>query len=284
MQLRVPTVVSIAIVLVLAGRAGAAGDPDVAALQVALRAQGLYAGPVDGVVGPGTSAGVQALQKRAGVSATTATGKKTRRLLGHYGRSSFGSRALSQGMAGWDVAALQFLLSWHGFPSGELDGEFGLRVEAALGRFQRWARLPVDGVAGPATFAKLRASPPRSPIALSSPLPGPVGDGFGPRGGRFHTGLDFPATSGASVRAAGPGRVAFAGLHGNWGYLVTVAHGRGLRSMYAHLSRVDVALGQPVDAGTPIGLVGSTGHSSGPHLHLELRLRGAAIDPLTALG
>jgi murein DD-endopeptidase MepM/ murein hydrolase activator NlpD len=64
---------------------------------------------------------------------------------------------------------------------------------------------------------------------------------------------------------------------------VTIAHSNGVRSMYAHLSRIDVRVGERIAAGSPIGLVGATGHASGPHLHFELRLRGAAIDPLTAL-
>jgi murein DD-endopeptidase MepM/ murein hydrolase activator NlpD len=84
--------------------------------------------------------------------------------------------------------------------------------------------------------------------------------------------------------AAGAGRVAYADfLPGGWGLLVSIDHGSGVRTLYAHLSRIDVKLGQRVAAGQPIAVVGTTGHSTGPHLHFEVRLRGAAVDPLIAL-
>jgi murein DD-endopeptidase MepM/ murein hydrolase activator NlpD len=152
-------------------------------------------------------------------------------------------------------------------------------------RFQRWARLSPDGVAGPATIAALRSARSGSPIRLAWPIHGPLGDRFGPRGDRFHTGLDFPAPYGAAVAAAGSGRVVKAGWDGGgWGYLVVVRHGYGVRTMYAHLSTLAVRRGQHVSTGTLVGGVGSSGASTGPHLHFEVRLRGAAIDPLTALG
>ena len=69
----------------------------------------------------------------------------------------------------------------------------------------------------------------------------------------------------------------------SFGNTVVVAHGRGVRTLYAHLSRIDVTLFDDVSAGVRIGAVGSTGRSTGPHLHFEVRLRGAAIDPLGAL-
>ncbi len=111
-----------------------------------------------------------------------------------------------------------------------------------------------------------------------------ISDRFGPRGDMFHPGIDYPAPSGTSVRAAGRGTVTFAGWDsGGYGNLVVILHPRGVRSMYAHLSRIGVRTGQSVVAGTAIGAVGSTGFSTGPHLHFELRLGTAAIDPLTAL-
>ena len=117
------------------------------------------------------------------------------------------------------------------------------------------------------------------------PVQGVVGDGFGPRGDWFHTGVDFPAPAGTAVRAARGGRVAFAGWNsGGYGQLIVIDHGSGVTSWYAHLSRLDVAAGQPVAAGSLIGRVGATGHATGPHLHFEVRLRDAATDPLTALG
>jgi murein DD-endopeptidase MepM/ murein hydrolase activator NlpD len=79
--------------------------------------------------------------------------------------------------------------------------------------------------------------------------------------------------------------VAYAGwLPGGWGLLVAVAHRDGTRTLYAHLSRVEVRVGERVQAGWQVGRVGATGHASGPHLHFEVRVRGAAVDPLPALG
>jgi hypothetical protein len=246
--------------------AAAVGDPDVAALQVELRARGLYSGTIDGFDGPLTRAGMRTLQ-------------------GHepFVRRELGSRLLGPGASGWDVSELQFLLAWHGFPSGVFDGAFGDRVEAAVLRFQAWAGLPQTGQAGPLTVAALRRPLASSPLRLSWPLPLPYTDGFGPRGNKFHPGLDIPAPAGTPVGAAGPGVVTWADWFGGYGRLVVVDHGGGVRSFYAHLQEIDVAVGDRVLTGTRVGLVGATGEATGPHLHFELRVRGAAIDPLTAL-
>ena len=260
------------------------GSSDVAALQVALRAHGVYAGTVDGISGPQTRRAVRAFQRGAGLVADGVVGPRTRRALGRYGRPQLGRRALRAGRVGWDVSELQFLLAWRGFPSGTMDGAFGLRTRAAVMRFQRFARIGVDGLAGPATVGALRRRAPRPPLSLSWPLGGPLTQGFGPRGARFHAGIDLAASYGAPVGAARRGRVAYAGWHnGGFGYLVAIAHGRGVRTLYAHLARTTVYVGQRVAAGTRIGLVGSTGISTGPHLHFEVRYRGAAADPLRAL-
>jgi peptidoglycan hydrolase-like protein with peptidoglycan-binding domain len=270
--------------LAVAGPAEAAGDDAVAALQVGLRAKGVYSGTVHGVLGPETTEAVRKLQQRSGLAVDGIVGADTRKALGKYGRPALGKRMLTGRVVGWDVAQLQFLLAWHGFPSGPLDGHFGPRTEAAVRRFQEWAGLVPDGAAGPATLAALRTAPPSSPVALSWPLDVPFTDVFGPRGNRFHTGLDFPAPTGTPVAAAGAGQVTYAGhLEGGWGIVVTVAHGNGVRTMYAHLSRVGVKVGSEVAAGAPIGAVGATGQATGPHLHFEVRLRGASVDPLTAL-
>jgi murein DD-endopeptidase MepM/ murein hydrolase activator NlpD len=255
-------------------------DPGIAAVQVALRAKGLYSGSVDGLAGPGTRAAVRSLQRRAGLAADGIAGPQTLRALGRRGRPRLGQRVLAAGASGFDVAELQFLLAWHGFPSGAIDGGIGSHTVAALFRFQRWARVGADGVAGPATIRGLFAPPPRSPFTFAIPIRAAVGDGFGPRGDHFHPGLDFPAPTGTPVFAARSGRVTWAGWRsGGYGELVSVAHGSGVRSMYAHLSSVAVARGQRVATGTLVGRVGSTGLSTGPHLHFELRLRGAALDP-----
>jgi murein DD-endopeptidase MepM/ murein hydrolase activator NlpD len=267
----------------LAEPAAARVSSSVAALQVALRAERLYGGSVDGVAGPGTRAAVRALQRRRGLAVDGVVGPRTRRALGRRGRPALGSRPLTSGRRGWDVAALQFLLARHGFPSGPVDGGLGPRTAAALSRFQTWAGLGADGVAGPATIAALRRSPPRSILRFARPLPGPIGDGFGPRGAMFHTGVDFPAASGTPVGAAGRGCVEFAGWNDGYGKLVVVRHRLGMTSWYAHLSRIAVRRGECVVAGSRIGRVGATGRASGPHLHFELRLRDAAVNPLTGL-
>jgi murein DD-endopeptidase MepM/ murein hydrolase activator NlpD len=270
--------------LALAGPALAAGDDAVAALQVGLRAKGVYVGTIDGMLGPETTDAVRKLQRRAGLAVDGVAGANTRKALGRYGRPALGTRMLTGRIVGWDVAQLQFLLAWHGFPSGPLDGHFGPRTDAAVRRFQEWASLVPDGAAGPATLAALRTAPPSSPVPLAWPLEVPFTDVFGPRGNRFHTGLDFPAPTGTPVAAAGTGQVTYAGhLKGGWGLVVTIAHGNGVRTMYAHLSRVDVKVGAQVAAGAYVGAVGATGQATGPHLHFEVRLRGASIDPLTAL-
>lgn len=271
--------------LLLAPSAFAAGDPEIAALQVGLRQNGVYAGTVDGVLDEGTTEAVRRLQRGKGIAADGVPGARTRAALGRYGRPApFGRRVLAPGMRGWDVAALQFALAWHGFPSGNLDGRFGIHTVTALRKFQRWAGLPADGRAGSAVVAALRAPLPVCPIRLTSPMPGAYTDTFGPRGNRFHTGIDYPAASGVPVSAAAAGRVTYAGWSaGGWGYLVTIAHDGGTRTMYAHLSRVTVRVGQSVQAGQRVGRVGSSGHANGAHLHFEVRIRGAAVDPLGAL-
>jgi murein DD-endopeptidase MepM/ murein hydrolase activator NlpD len=270
--------------LAFTGAAAATGSPETAALQVGLRKQGVYAGTVDGVLGPSTQAAVRKFQRRAGLSADGVPGPSTRQALGRYGkRAPLGGRTLVFGNRGWDVAALQFALAWHGFPSGTFDGHLGLHTHAALRKFQRWARITPDGVAGPGTIVALRRPVARSPLSMSRPLAGPIGDAYGPRGNRFHAGIDIPGVAGAPVGAARSGRVVYAGWGAGWGTQVVIAHGSGVRTRYAHLSRVAVKRGQQVSTGATIGFVGTTGESTGPHLHFELMVRGANVDPLSAL-
>jgi murein DD-endopeptidase MepM/ murein hydrolase activator NlpD len=270
------------LVLPTGGTAAVSGSAEVAALQVGLRKHGLYTGDIDGQLGQGTMAGIQKLQQRAGLTPDGVPGKATRAALGRYGKSR--PRILSRGAFGWGVARLQFQLAWHGFPSGTMDGRYGKHVESAVRLFQRWSGLAEDGRAGPDVFARLRTPLPKSPIALSPPISVAPGDAFGPRGARFHSGVDYSAPRGSAVAAAGAGYVTYAGeLAGGWGRVVTVAHGADVRTMYAHLSSIRVRVGQPVVAGETIGLVGSSGNASGPHLHFEVRVRGAAVDPLSAL-
>jgi len=265
-------------------QAASVGRPDVAALQVALRARGHYSATVDGVRGPLTRAAVRRFQARRGLAVDGIAGPRTRAALGWRGRPRLGSRVISAGARGWDVAALQFLLATRGFPSGPFDGLLGARGDAALRRFQVWAGLGADGLAGPATLRAVRRRPARSPLRFLAPIGGTPTDRFGPRGDSMHTGIDYPAARGTGVVAAGRGCVRSAGFDGGgYGNLVVIEHRAGMTSWYAHLARISVNPGQCVVAGTPIGTVGATGHATGPHLHFELRLHGAAIDPLTGL-
>jgi murein DD-endopeptidase MepM/ murein hydrolase activator NlpD len=140
------------------------------------------------------------------------------------------------------------------------------------------------GTTGPATAAALRAPVPTCPVALAWPLRVKVGDPFGPRGAGFHPGIDLPAATGTPVRAAAVGRVTFAGRTASgYGNLVIVKGADGVATMYAHLSRILAYRGEAVTVGSLVGLVGATGETTGPHLHFEVRVRGAAVDPLPAL-
>ncbi|WP_455357261.1 M23 family metallopeptidase [Streptomyces sp. SYSU K217416] len=102
----------------------------------------------------------------------------------------------------------------------------------------------------------------------------------------YHTGVDFAAGSGTSVKSIGPGTVVSAGWSGSYGNEVVIQHADGTYSQYAHLSALSVSSGQSVSGGQQIGLVGSTGNSTGPHLHMEVRTSpsyGSDIDPLAYL-
>jgi len=99
------------------------------------------------------------------------------------------------------------------------------------------------------------------------------------RGRAFHSGLDFPAPTGTKVLSAGDGKVTFVGVRSGYGNVVEIAHAGGLVTRYAHLSSFIAKVGQSVKTGTPIARVGSTGRSTGPHLHFEVRRDDTAFDP-----
>jgi len=115
------------------------------------------------------------------------------------------------------------------------------------------------------------------------PVHGPVVSGYGLRWGRMHEGIDIAAGMGTPIWAAAAGTVIHAGWLGGYGNLVVVDHGDGLATAYAHASAILVAVGQQVAQGETLSLVGSTGNSSGPHLHFEVRVNGSAVDPLLYL-
>ncbi|MBL8343880.1 MAG: M23 family metallopeptidase [Rubrivivax sp.] len=97
---------------------------------------------------------------------------------------------------------------------------------------------------------------------------------------REHLGVDYAAPAGTAVRAVGDGRVESAGWMNGYGQTVTVAHGNGRVTLYAHLSRIDVMAGERVAQGQPLGAVGATGWATGPHLHFEFRVQGVHQDPI----
>lgn len=140
--------------LVSASPAGAA-SPSVAALQVALKAQGTYPGAVDGVRGPLTRAAIVRFQKRRGLEADGVAGPATRRALGRLGRHRPGDRVVGPGTIGWDVSAVEFRLVRAGLPRRAVDGCFDRRTSRVLRRFQARRGLAVDGLAGPSTLAAL---------------------------------------------------------------------------------------------------------------------------------
>jgi murein DD-endopeptidase MepM/ murein hydrolase activator NlpD len=122
-----------------------------------------------------------------------------------------------------------------------------------------------------------------SPAGFIWPVEGVVVSGFGMRWGRLHEGIDITASSGTPIWAAAAGTVIHSGWLGGYGNLVVVDHGNGLSTAYAHASAIHVGVGQSVAQGETIALVGSTGNSSGPHLHFEVRVNGTAVDPLLYL-
>jgi len=143
-----------------------------------------------------------------------------------------------------------------------------LRIGAARGHVERLARALVT-------------------VPVRKPVPGEIDttSGFGMRVDPFlhvpamHTGLDFRGDTGEAIRATAAGTVTHTGWSGGYGKMVEIDHGNGLSTRYGHLSSIDVEVGHSVRSGQIIGRMGSTGRSTGPHLHYETRIGGEAVDP-----
>jgi len=120
-------------------------------------------------------------------------------------------------------------------------------------------------------------------VRLGWPASGGIVSPFGMRWGRMHEGIDIGASYGSAVEAAAGGTVIAAGWDGGYGKCVQISHGGGLVTRYGHLSTISVSNGQSVDRGQLIGLVGSTGNSTGPHLHFEVIINGQVRNPVNYL-
>ena len=127
----------------------------------------------------------------------------------------------------------------------------------------------------------LVAVPVRKPVIGEVDMSSPFGMRMDPFMGRpaIHTGIDLRGDIGEPARATATGKVTIAGREGGYGNMVEINHGNGLATRYGHLSKIDVKVGQLVRIGEVIGQIGSTGRSTGPHLHYETRINGEAVDP-----
>ena len=119
-------------------------------------------------------------------------------------------------------------------------------------------------------------------VSLIKPITGTISSRFGAsssiRSGA-HTGLDIASSAGSPIKAARSGTVSFAGWKGSYGNLLVISHGNGVQTYYGHCSKLYVSSGQSVSQGQTVAAVGSTGNSTGPHLHFEIRVNGVAYNP-----
>jgi murein DD-endopeptidase MepM/ murein hydrolase activator NlpD len=144
-------------------------------------------------------------------------------------------------------------------------------------------------VASQALAARIRAAQSQSTpgtdqtpssAGLIWPVQGPVTSPFGWRWGRMHEGIDIGVPYGTPIHAAASGTIIYCGWESGYGNLTVIDHGGSLATAYGHQSSIAVSCGQQVTQGQVIGYVGSTGHSTGPHLHFEVRVNGAPVDPM----
>lgn len=153
------------------------------------------------------------------------------------------------------------------------------KAEEAKKRAARAAAIKTKSVTTMATAAPTGNL---NGLALAIPVNGTVSSRFGSRGSSrssSHTGVDVCTSSGTGIRPVATGTVVYAGYKGSYGNLVIIDHGNGVQSYYAHCSALYVGAGQQVAPGSIIAAVGSTGNSTGPHLHLEIRIGGVPVNP-----
>jgi murein DD-endopeptidase MepM/ murein hydrolase activator NlpD len=148
----------------------------------------------------------------------------------------------------------------------------------ALAQERREERASRDRRPAPAP-AVVAPPPPPPPPEYVRPGTGRLTSGYGARWGRLHAGIDLAAGVGAPISAVAAGTVVTAGPEGGYGRAVRLQHDDGTVTLYAHMSELLVTAGQPVTAGTYLGREGSSGNSTGPHLHFEVRVGDVPVDP-----
>jgi murein DD-endopeptidase MepM/ murein hydrolase activator NlpD len=169
-------------------------------------------------------------------------------------------------------------------PSGTGGPELPLDEMALETLASKMSRLELDMSAHEASLRQRGYTPTLWPV--EGTLEGGFGGRRNPFGGggyEFHSGQDIEAAWGAPVLSGAAGKVSFVGWQNGYGQLVVVDHGGGLTTRYGHLSHIDVELDQTVSRGQLLGKVGSTGRSTGPHLHYEVRINDEAVNPLPYL-
>jgi murein DD-endopeptidase MepM/ murein hydrolase activator NlpD len=158
----------------------------------------------------------------------------------------------------------------------EFEGEL-----ASLAREESAIRAQIAAAAAPKTSTEVTTSS----SGFVRPVPGAISSGYGVRihpitgTKRMHNGVDMNASQGDPIRAVKAGSVILASVKGGYGNTVMIDHGGGMVTLYAHQSRIGVSVGQKVSAGAVIGYIGSTGDSTGPHLHFEVRINGNPVNP-----
>ena len=156
------------------------------------------------------------------------------------------------------------------------------RLAAGATAFERQAhRIAIARAQADRLTHTMIAVPIRKPVTGELDTTSGFGVRIDPFLGRpaMHTGLDFRGTVGEPVRATASGTVTAAGWSGGYGRMVEIDHGNGLSTRYGHLSEIGVSVGQTIKIGQVVGRLGSTGRSTGPHLHYETRIDGEAVDP-----
>lgn len=162
---------------------------------------------------------------------------------------------------------------------------FDHQAETVRSQLQRRDELAAVAALITSPPPALPALPPPTPPAeedpatFAVPAPGPISSPFGPRWGRRHTGVDFDSPAGVPVLAAQGGVIRHAGWKNGYGNTVVVDHGDGMATLYAHQERLDVAAGERVERGQPLGTVGATGNVTGVNLHFEVLVGGVPRDP-----